>query len=224
MPSPILLQQLEERADQETDLQEPRAGDRRCGRLHRYLLQSNAAPQSSRRAESSTIRSGSQAAPTESPLNPGNSSPTGDGSTWPDDDVAIWSDSIDFWIPLRGWRLMLAVAELYGWNPVGTKRNDVWWDGPVGGEWDGAYLPAVGQLITREDANALAAALERALPDIPDHDIDAGTGEPEWWPAWIRLRHPVTDTNRLTAFAGLRKRGLRAFIAHCRYAAGLCIA
>ena len=45
----VLLQQLEERADQETDLQEPRAGDRRRGRLHRYLLQSNAPPQPSRR-------------------------------------------------------------------------------------------------------------------------------------------------------------------------------
>ena len=60
----VVLQQPEERADQETDLQEPRAGDSRRGRLHRYLLQSNAPPQPSRRAQSRAIRSGSQAAPT----------------------------------------------------------------------------------------------------------------------------------------------------------------
>ena len=42
-------------------------------RLHRYLLQFNAPPQSSRRRQPGAIRSGSQAAPKESPLNPGNS-------------------------------------------------------------------------------------------------------------------------------------------------------
>jgi len=54
-------------------LNEPRAGERRLGRLHRYLLQSDAPPQLSRRAESRPIRGGSQTAPTASPLNPGNS-------------------------------------------------------------------------------------------------------------------------------------------------------
>jgi len=51
----VLLQQPEERADQETDLQEPGAGDRRCGRLHRYLLQSSASSQSSWRAKPGAI-------------------------------------------------------------------------------------------------------------------------------------------------------------------------
>jgi hypothetical protein len=69
----VILQQFEERADQETDLQEPRPGDRRRRGLPRYLLQSNSPPQSSRRFESGAIRSGPQAAPKESPLNPGNS-------------------------------------------------------------------------------------------------------------------------------------------------------
>ena len=40
----VLLQQFEEGADQEADLQEPRAGVGRRGRLHRYVLQSNAPP------------------------------------------------------------------------------------------------------------------------------------------------------------------------------------
>jgi hypothetical protein len=48
--------------------------DRRRGRLHRYLLQSNASSQSSRRTQSRAIRGRSQASPTSSPLNPGNSS------------------------------------------------------------------------------------------------------------------------------------------------------
>ena len=48
----VLLRQLEERADQEADLQEPRPGDRRRRSLHRYVLQSNPPPQSSGRSES----------------------------------------------------------------------------------------------------------------------------------------------------------------------------
>ena len=47
----VLLQQPEEGADQEADLQEPRAGVERCGRLHRSLLQSNPPSQSPRRRE-----------------------------------------------------------------------------------------------------------------------------------------------------------------------------
>ena len=38
----VLLQQLEKGTNQEADLQDPQAGDRRRRRLHRYLLQSNA--------------------------------------------------------------------------------------------------------------------------------------------------------------------------------------
>ena len=71
---PSLFAVLPPGTDQETDLQEPRAGDRRPGRLHRFLLQSNAPSQSSRWPQSRTIRSGSQAALPRSPLNPGNSS------------------------------------------------------------------------------------------------------------------------------------------------------
>ena len=69
----VLLQQFEEGTDQEADLQEPRAGVERCGRLHRSLLQSNPPPQSSWRREPGAVRSGPETAVTGCPLNPGNS-------------------------------------------------------------------------------------------------------------------------------------------------------
>src|SRR5687768_10477849 len=48
----VLFQQPEERANQETDLQKPRAGGSGRCPLHRHLLQFNAPPQPSRRRES----------------------------------------------------------------------------------------------------------------------------------------------------------------------------
>jgi hypothetical protein len=69
----IVLQQPEERTDQETDLQEPRLGDRGRRSIHRLVLQFNAPSQSSRRRQSGAVRSRSQAASKGSPLKPGNS-------------------------------------------------------------------------------------------------------------------------------------------------------
>jgi len=52
----IVLQRLEERTDQETDLQEPRSGDRGRRSIHRLVLQFKAPSQSSRRRQPGAIR------------------------------------------------------------------------------------------------------------------------------------------------------------------------
>ncbi|HEX5808769.1 MAG TPA: hypothetical protein VFY25_08905 [Anaerolineales bacterium] len=79
----------------------------------------------------------------------------------------------------EAWVKALNLAVFYGWQPLGTRLSSViesygfgieeWeeWE-----EWDGTYLTNDGQSVIAEDALALAAALERALDDIPDFKIE----------------------------------------------------
>src|SRR5262249_46886215 len=71
------------------------------------------------------------------------------------------------------WVRVLTLAEAYGWQPAGTELAYIEYpDGTVesGDDWDGNYWTNDLQQVTVADAAALAAALRRALPDIPDHD------------------------------------------------------
>jgi hypothetical protein len=66
---------------------------------------------------------------------------------------AHWSNS--------GWPAVLQLAEDYGWQPAGTippKRINR-------DAWDGGYASCDGQLVSADDAKALADALERGLAD-----------------------------------------------------------
>ena len=70
------------------------------------------------------------------------------------------------------WPVVLKLAQSYGWKPEGTQGPD--YDDPnlkMSDDWDGNYLTNDGQIVTDDDAAALADALESALPDIPDHEI-----------------------------------------------------
>jgi hypothetical protein len=91
----------------------------------------------------------------------------------PDDALSIYAKCGEFDMHARAWRLMLGLAARYGWQPLGTAPPDdlaveIWPGEPS--DWDGSYFPAFGQNVTEADAKGLAAALERALPDIPNHD------------------------------------------------------
>ncbi len=75
------------------------------------------------------------------------------------------------------WGCFLALAYRYGWQPMGTEAPD--WEGINGPpinpdykhpDWDGTYFSNDGQFVTDRDASNIAAALERALDDIPDDD------------------------------------------------------
>jgi hypothetical protein len=68
-----------------------------------------------------------------------------------------------FTIHHRGWSFLLSLAEAYGWQPAGTLP-------PLefsSEEWRGGYFSNDGQLVTSEDAHALAKALQLAL-DAPE--------------------------------------------------------
>ncbi len=87
--------------------------------------------------------------------------------------ICIYADCGEFGMPARDWRRILWLAEVYGWKPRGTTPPNkyaieagIWKGKPE--DWDGSYFPAVGQEIVEGDAEELAWALERALPDIPE--------------------------------------------------------
>jgi hypothetical protein len=65
------------------------------------------------------------------------------------------------------WRRVLERARASGWQPAGALPAPVPLDGspPV---WDGGYETPAGQQVSRADAAALGAALERSLAGQPD--------------------------------------------------------
>ena len=85
------------------------------------------------------------------------------------------------------WSKSLELAELYGWQPMGTHpplQHDF---DELNAEWDGTYLTNDGQMIQAKDASSLAVALEKALGDIPDTRVKV-----DWNPKfWIEDDFPV---------------------------------
>ena len=57
---------------------------------------------------------------------------------------------------------LLNAAERHGWEPVGTVPGDDWRDAE---EWSGGYFTNDGQRVTKEDALALAIAIEKAVAE-----------------------------------------------------------
>ena len=70
------------------------------------------------------------------------------------------------------WAKALELGRLYGWQPLGTRPMPGSEFSKLGAEWLGLYLTNDGQIVSAEDAYALAAALERSLDDIPDGKVD----------------------------------------------------
>ena len=72
------------------------------------------------------------------------------------------------------WAKLLALAEMYGWEPGGTTESCNWDDSTIAENplpaWDGSYSCNDHPFVEPEDARAMADALEKALDDIPDHD------------------------------------------------------
>jgi hypothetical protein len=138
--------------------------------------------------------------------------------------ISIWGECGEFSIEEPVWRAWLTLARLHGWKPAGTEPAVIGTE--TGRELegtdrlsraDGGYGPPYdGQIITRGDALELAAALERALTDIPD------VPEAELWnqlqpgvtiPA-VCTR--VTSSPSVVEKIGPQKAILKAFITHCR--------
>jgi len=61
------------------------------------------------------------------------------------------------------WAPLLQVARLHGWQPQGVEAESRL-------SLDEQSIVNMGQHVTAVDAGELAAALERALDDIPEHE------------------------------------------------------
>jgi hypothetical protein len=143
------------------------------------------------------------------------------------------------------WPNLLRLAEQYGWEPEGTtldpehladrEEDEELSPEEVAAEvaeslekWEGGYCTNDFQVVSAEDARNLADALEKALPDIPEHDavghkaLDLSTYSPEMREQLKALGvgrlFPVdAPISVLERFSGKRGRDyLKGFIAFCR--------
>ena len=66
---------------------------------------------------------------------------------------------------------LLKLAYEYGWRPLGTVQDGyLYGENPKEVSWNGNnYVTNNGQLITAEDASAIADALEKASEDVLAH-------------------------------------------------------
>lgn len=131
------------------------------------------------------------------------------------------------------WSKALDLAELYGWQPMGTQPPSEHNFDELNAEWDGTYLTNDGQMIKAEDALSLSAALEKALEDISDAKMEMHWHPNVWvedeFPEWLSpdeieivedgLKDSLLDileVHPLQYFAGDEKYSLKQFIRFCR--------
>jgi len=134
----------------------------------------------------------------------------------------------------EAWAKLLSLAMLYGWQPMGThpgSRIEVYGLDPE--DWSGTYLTNDGQIVIAEDALSLAIALEKALDDIPDFNIELDrvpkSQEEAELPEWLLpeegviiesgLKDQLLDDPEIHPFeyfAGDEKRHLVDFIKFCQ--------
>ena len=131
------------------------------------------------------------------------------------------------------WSKALDLAELYGWQSIGTEPPSTHDFHELNAEWDGNYLTNDGQMIKANDALSLATALENALKDISDAKVKRDWN-PKFWgeddlPEWLSPDEKeiledgpenelldLIDTPPLEYFAGDEKYNLKQFIRFCR--------
>ena len=70
---------------------------------------------------------------------------------------------------MGAWYEVLTLALAHGWEPIGTRPP------PNRTEWDGNYDWNIGQMVTAEDAQALAAAVRKAIPTVVAPEVDEET-------------------------------------------------
>lgn len=133
----------------------------------------------------------------------------------------------------QSWAKALELARSYGWQPRGTQAPPGMDFFQLEAEWNGTYMTNDGQVVKAEDAHSLAAALERALVDIPEVGRHVDWSPKSWadddLPEWLspaekelieeELQDGLLDimgTDPTEYFAGNEKRYLTDFIRFCR--------
>ncbi len=120
----------------------------------------------------------------------------------------------DFGWDYFSWHKLLRVAERFGWQPAGTVLSPEELGHMPDGQWDGGYTSNDNQIVTAADAERLAAALERALPDIPDADVLAPVRTER---GGVVIAPDGPNVDDLDWFCGTESKDyIRAFIGYCR--------
>ncbi len=131
------------------------------------------------------------------------------------------------------WAKALELAQLYGWQPMGTCPPPQYDFYQLNAEWDGRYWTNDGQIVKAEDALFLAASLEESLKDIPDTKVSTDWNSEFLWeddlPEWLSpeeralieetLHEGLLDimgVHPLEFFAGDEKPYLKQLIRFCR--------
>lgn len=112
------------------------------------------------------------------------------------DPLILSNSNAQFLLSRESWERSLALASLYGWTA--TRSGN-----PRAGDNESSpdYLFAEVERVASADCHAIAEAIERALPDIPDHDARLEGGDPAAYSVY---------------FSGIGKLWLRALAAFCR--------
>jgi len=75
-----------------------------------------------------------------------------------------------------GWYRIYNLAQMYGWSPLGTEYDEDDWDKKE-------YFLNFGQLVTAEDASGLGNAIQAAIPDLKDGELEDDS-EARSLPVW----------------------------------------
>ena len=102
------------------------------------------------------------------------------------------------------WKEVLANASRYGWKPAGTVPPAAPFDldafRPETLTWDDNYTRPLGQIVSPEDAAALAAAVERALTFGSNWKMNRGSGL-RAFASFCRRRGFLISSNNFTTLA-----------------------
>lgn len=107
----------------------------------------------------------------------------------------------------EAWIDIIRLAYQYGWQPKKVVPSHPLMDEPFR-LLEGNYVFIPTQIVTAEDAAALADALERALPDIPDESVIP--------PLIEGIRCPEFEPELPARFSGRKKEDLLMLIGFCR--------
>jgi hypothetical protein len=129
-------------------------------------------------------------------------------------DLVRQSDSLRFTVFV--WGEVLRFARLYGWEPAGTLPPEEC-DAEERARWDGNYVLNGGQSVRPTDAWAMAEALTRGLPDLPDEYAARDktvVGETGGQPTiLVPVGAPLSP---IEALSGPNKDAVRELVAFCR--------
>jgi hypothetical protein len=126
-----------------------------------------------------------------------------------------------FHFSIHDWWYLLELAKLGGWEPAGTLRTHRIDEDPCTcAEWRGGYHTNDYQRVTAADALAMAEALERMLPSLPNEEVVAI--RIRVIPGLELLTPPMSELDRPNAtptqwFGGSHKAEVEAFIQFCRH-------